>query len=211
MTDSDRLRWLRRHCSPGEGGAAAEVQAAADGAGAGPAVEAVAVSTTRIETMLGDAAVAVHPDDPRTMHLIGRSVIHPLHGSLLPVVGDAALVDMELGTGAVKITPAHDPNDLACAERHGLPVVDVLDERGLLSAAAGEHFVGSCGEWSPCVGSMVCVRCVSVWWSRSVCGLVCVGLGLECPLHPSPRLGVRWVGPTQGVTVSTPARSWWRS
>ena len=73
--------------------------------------------------MLGDAAVAVHPDDPRHAHLVGGHATHPIDGRRIPIIADAELVDIELGTGAVKITPAHDPNDLACARRHGLPEV----------------------------------------------------------------------------------------
>lgn len=73
--------------------------------------------------MLGDIAVCVHPKDPRYAALIGGEVVHPIHGHRLPIIGDAELADPEIGTGAVKITPAHDPNDLACAERHGLDVV----------------------------------------------------------------------------------------
>lgn len=97
------------------------------------------VSTTRLETMLGDAAVAVHPEDARYSHLIGKFVRHPIHGTLLPIVGDAILVDPELGTGAVKVTPAHDPNDLECARRHGLPEVNLLNDDGTLNAVAGRY------------------------------------------------------------------------
>ena len=81
------------------------------------------VATTRLETMLGDAAVVVHPDDPRYTDVVGKHAVHPIDGRLLPIIADAELVDMEMGTGAVKITPAHDANDLACARRHGLPEV----------------------------------------------------------------------------------------
>lgn len=105
----------------------------------GDAVQELEVATTRLETMLGDAAVAVHPDDPRYAGLIGRSVIHPIHGTPLPIIGDAELVDMEVGTGAVKITPAHDPNDLLCARRHGLPEVNMLRDDGTLNAVAGKY------------------------------------------------------------------------
>ena len=90
------------------------------------------VATTRPETMLGDTAVAVHPDDPRYRHLIGRKIRLPLTGRDIPIVGDAILVDLEFGTGAVKITPAHDFNDYEAGERHQLPRLPVLDHQALL-------------------------------------------------------------------------------
>jgi valyl-tRNA synthetase len=90
------------------------------------------VATTRPETMLGDTAVAVHPDDPRYRHLIGRKIRLPLTGRDIPIVGDAILVDLEFGTGAVKITPAHDFNDYEAGERHQLPRLPILDHQALL-------------------------------------------------------------------------------
>ncbi|XP_040106247.1 valine--tRNA ligase isoform X3 [Oryx dammah] len=91
----------------------------------------VVVATTRIETMLGDVAVAVHPKDPRYQHLKGKSVIHPFVSRSLPIVFDD-FVDMEFGTGAVKITPAHDQNDYEVGQRHGLEAVSIMDARGAL-------------------------------------------------------------------------------
>ncbi|MBX3329214.1 MAG: valine--tRNA ligase [Nitrospira sp.] len=93
------------------------------------------VATTRPETMLGDTAVAVHPDDPRYRHLIGKKVRLPLTTREIPIVGDSILVDLEFGTGAVKITPAHDFNDYEAGERHKLPRLAVLDHIALLDAA----------------------------------------------------------------------------
>ncbi|MGE3977446.1 MAG: valine--tRNA ligase [Nitrospira sp.] len=93
------------------------------------------VATTRPETMLGDTAVAVHPDDPRYRHLIGKKVRLPLTTREIPIVGDSILVDLEFGTGAVKITPAHDFNDFEAGERHGLPRLTVLDHAALLDGA----------------------------------------------------------------------------
>ncbi|OQR90137.1 valyl-tRNA synthetase [Achlya hypogyna] len=90
----------------------------------------VLVDTTRPETIVGDVALAVHPDDDRYRHLHGRRVRHPFSGELLPVVLDAALVNPELGTGVVKVTPAHDANDFACGQRHGLPEPRVIDLYG---------------------------------------------------------------------------------
>jgi valyl-tRNA synthetase len=100
------------------------------------------VATTRLETMLGDTAVAVHPDDPRYKHLIGRNLRHPFAERDVPIIGDAELVDMEFGTGAVKVTPAHDPNDFACGRRHGLPEITVLTETGIINELGGERFAG---------------------------------------------------------------------
>lgn len=90
------------------------------------------VATTRVETMLGDTAVAVHPDDDRYRHLVGTTVELPLTGRRIPVIADDA-VDPEFGTGAVKVTPAHDPNDFEIGQRHGLPAVTVMDERGTIT------------------------------------------------------------------------------
>jgi valyl-tRNA synthetase len=88
--------------------------------------ESITIATTRPETMLGDTAVAVHPENERLKHLIGRTAILPLVGRRIPVVGDH-YADPAKGTGAVKITPAHDFNDFEVAKRHGLPMVNVLD------------------------------------------------------------------------------------
>ncbi|XP_038624267.1 valine--tRNA ligase [Tachyglossus aculeatus] len=93
--------------------------------------EEVVVATTRIETMLGDTAVAVHPKDPRYQHLRGKSVLHPFVQRTLPIVFDD-FVDMEFGTGAVKITPAHDQNDYEVGQRHRLEAVTIMDHRGNL-------------------------------------------------------------------------------
>ena len=100
--------------------------------------EFITVATTRPETMLGDTAVAVNPDDERYRRLIGKKVLLPLMNREIPVIGDAA-VDQEFGTGAVKVTPAHDPNDFEIGKRHNLPQVDILNDDGTLSAAAGAY------------------------------------------------------------------------
>jgi valyl-tRNA synthetase len=99
----------------------------------GEGEDSLVVATTRAETMLGDTAVAVHPDDERYAHLVGRTVKLPLTDRSIPVVADAH-VDPEFGTGAVKVTPAHDPNDFAIGRRHDLPMVSVMDERGVITA-----------------------------------------------------------------------------
>ncbi|MFI9403497.1 valine--tRNA ligase [Nocardia sp. NPDC052316] len=89
----------------------------------------VIVATTRVETMLGDTAVAVHPDDPRYRALIGTTLEHPITGRQIPIIADD-YVDPEFGSGAVKITPAHDPNDFEMGLRHNLPMPNIMDERG---------------------------------------------------------------------------------
>lgn len=94
--------------------------------------ETIVVATTRAETMLGDTAVAVHPDDERYKHLVGKQIKLPLTDRTIPVVADHH-VDPEFGTGAVKVTPAHDPNDFEIGKRHDLPFLTVLDERAVIT------------------------------------------------------------------------------
>lgn len=94
--------------------------------------ETLVVATTRAETMLGDTAVAVHPDDARYAHLVGRRIKLPLTDRAIPVVADEH-VDPEFGTGAVKVTPAHDPNDFEIGRRHDLPNITVMDERAVIT------------------------------------------------------------------------------
>ena len=93
------------------------------------------VATTRPETMLGDTAVAVHPEDPRYNHLIGKKVRLPLTSRDIPIIGDPILVDREFGTGAVKITPGHDFNDFEAGERHNLPRIAILNQRAQMDAS----------------------------------------------------------------------------
>jgi valyl-tRNA synthetase len=100
------------------------------------------VATTRPETMLGDTAVAVHPDDERYRALIGEMVRLPLTDRLIPVVADPILVDPAFGTGVVKITPAHDKNDYEAGKRHNLAQIQVIDTAGRMSASAGKEFEG---------------------------------------------------------------------
>ncbi|SCD45589.1 valyl-tRNA synthetase [Streptomyces sp. BpilaLS-43] len=100
----------------------------------GEGEESLVVATTRAETMLGDTAVAVHPDDERYAHLVGRRIKLPLTDRTIPVVADTH-VDPEFGTGAVKVTPAHDPNDFAIGRRHDLESMTVMDERGVITVA----------------------------------------------------------------------------
>ncbi|HEV2102045.1 MAG TPA: valine--tRNA ligase, partial [Candidatus Acidoferrum sp.] len=100
--------------------------------------EFLTVATTRPETMLGDTAVAVHPEDERYKHLIGWKVMLPLMNREIPIIGDE-MVEREFGTGAVKITPAHDPNDFEAGKRHGLPQIDVMTDDGHMNSHAGTY------------------------------------------------------------------------
>ena len=100
--------------------------------------EFLVVATTRPETMLGDTAVAVHPDDERYAHLVGKKVSLPLMNREIPVIADS-YVDREFGTGVVKITPAHDPNDFEVGKRHNLPEIDVMTDDAHMNADAGKY------------------------------------------------------------------------
>ncbi len=100
--------------------------------------EFIVVATTRPETMLGDTAVAVHPEDERFKHLLGKNVKLPLTNREIPIIADA-MVDREFGTGAVKITPAHDPNDFEVGKRHKLAEIDVMTDDGRMNANAGAY------------------------------------------------------------------------
>ncbi|KAI0565338.1 Valine--tRNA ligase [Gracilaria domingensis] len=100
--------------------------------------EELVVATTRLETMLGDTGVAVHPDDERYKHLIGKFISHPFVDRKLPIIADGELVDMSFGTGVVKITPAHDPNDFACGRRNNLPEVTIFTKNGEVNENGGE-------------------------------------------------------------------------
>ncbi len=100
--------------------------------------EFIEVATTRPETMLGDTAVAVHPDDERYQHLIGKTVILPLMNKEIPVIADT-YVEKDFGTGVVKITPAHDPNDFEVGLRHNLPIVNVMNEDATINQNGGKY------------------------------------------------------------------------
>ena len=104
----------------------------ADGSGS------LEIATTRPETLLGDTAVAVNPNDDRFKHLIGKKLILPLVNREIPIVGDD-YVDVEFGTGAVKITPAHDPNDFEVGKRHNLEAIRVMDDKGVINSKGGKY------------------------------------------------------------------------
>ncbi|HZW34231.1 MAG TPA: valine--tRNA ligase [Isosphaeraceae bacterium] len=101
--------------------------------------EVLHIATTRPETMLGDTAVAVHPDDPRYRHLIGKLVDLPLTGRRIPIIADGVLVDPSFGTGVVKVTPGHDPNDYQAGLRNRLPMINLLNPDGTYNENAGKY------------------------------------------------------------------------
>ncbi len=103
----------------------------------------IVVATTRPETMLGDSAVAVHPEDPRYRPLIGKAAVLPLVGRRIPIVGDA-YADPAKGTGAVKITPAHDFNDFEVGKRHGLPMINVMGPKATIELEGNADFLAGC-------------------------------------------------------------------
>ncbi|KAG6519824.1 hypothetical protein ZIOFF_023333 [Zingiber officinale] len=102
----------------------------------------IVVATTRVETMLGDTAIAVHSKDKRYSHLHGKSAVHPFNGRKLPIICDDILVDPEFGTGAVKITPAHDPNDFEVGKRHNLAFINIFTDEGKINSNGGADFEG---------------------------------------------------------------------
>jgi valyl-tRNA synthetase len=103
----------------------------------GDGEQSIVVATTRAETMMGDGAVAVHPDDPRYRHMIGTEVLLPLVNRMIPIIADE-LVDPDFGTGAVKVTAAHDPNDFEMAMRHNVPFVVIMNEHGVMDGTGTE-------------------------------------------------------------------------
>src|SRR6202008_2538142 len=100
--------------------------------------EFITVATTRPETMLGDSAVAVNPRDERYLHLRGKNALLPLMNREIPIILDG-LAQPEFGTGAVKVTPAHDPNDYQAGLRHDLPQINIMDENAVLNENAGPY------------------------------------------------------------------------
>jgi valyl-tRNA synthetase len=103
----------------------------------GEGEQSIVVATTRAETMMGDGAVAVHPDDPRYKHMVGTEVLLPLVNRMIPIIADE-LVDPDFGTGAVKVTAAHDPNDFEMAMRHNVPFVVIMNEHGIMDGTGTE-------------------------------------------------------------------------
>ena len=106
-----------------------------------PTDEKVEIATTRLETILGDTAVAIHPDDERYKHLHGKRVFHPFRRCTIPIICDAVLVDKDFGTGVVKVTPAHDPNDFETGKRHNLEFINIFTKDGRINDIC-EEFAG---------------------------------------------------------------------
>jgi valyl-tRNA synthetase len=148
----------------------------------------IVVATTRVETMLGDTAVAVHPDDPRYAHLVGKQIELPLTGRRIPVVADPH-VDPEFGTGAVKVTPAHDPDDFEIGRRHDLPSLVIMDERGVITA--GGPFQGlDRFEARPAV--LAALRAEGRVVAERRPYLHAVGHCSRCGTTVEPRLSLQW-------------------
>jgi valyl-tRNA synthetase len=148
----------------------------------------ISVATTRPETILGDTAIAVHPDDDRYRALVGRHAILPFLGRSLPIVADEA-VDREFGTGAVKITPAHDFDDYQVARRHGLPMISVLDEDARMNEEAGE-FAGL-DRYDARAAVVERLRTLGALQGQRPHQLV-VGRCDRCGTVVEPRLSVQW-------------------
>ncbi|WP_346776482.1 valine--tRNA ligase [Streptomyces sp. HNM0574] len=155
---------------------------------------AVVVATTRAETMLGDTAVAVHPEDERYRHLVGKQIKLPLTDRTIPVVADEH-VDPEFGTGAVKVTPAHDPNDFAIGQRHDLPMLTVMDERGVITVHGPFEGLDRFEARSAIVGALRAqgrIKAEKRPYTHSV------GHCSRCKTTVEPRLSMQWwvkVGP----------------
>ncbi|MFG2527884.1 valine--tRNA ligase [Streptomyces sp. NPDC048516] len=172
----------------------AEQSDATEGGGGRRAGASIVVATTRAETMLGDTAVAVHPDDERYAHLIGTEIELPLTGRRIPVVADEH-VDPEFGTGAVKVTPAHDPNDFEIGRRHDLPNLAVLDERGVITAHGPFQGLDRFEARSAIVGAL---RAEGRIVSEKRPYTHSVGHCSRCKTTIEPRLSMQWwvkVGP----------------
>jgi valyl-tRNA synthetase len=180
--------------------------------------EYLTVATTRPETMLGDTAVAVHPDDERYKHLIGKKVLLPLVHREIPIIADT-YVDRKFGTGFVKITPAHDPNDFEVGKRHNLPEIDVMTPDGHMNEAAGKYsgverfaararivadlqelgLLESVKEHMHAVG--VCDRCKSIVEPRISTQWFCKMAPLAEPAKEAVRSGIVEVVPDNQRTI----------
>jgi len=150
--------------------------------------EFLVVATTRPETMLGDTAVAVHPDDERYHHLVGMRVLLPLMDREIPVIADT-YVDREFGTGVVKITPAHDPNDFEVGKRHNLPELDVMTDDARMNASAGKYagldrFVARARIISDLEKKSLLDRIEDITHSVGVCD--------RCKSEVEPRISTQW-------------------
>ncbi|MGW2176578.1 valine--tRNA ligase [Streptomyces sp. NPDC001732] len=150
--------------------------------------DTIVVATTRAETMLGDTAVAVHPDDERYKHLVGKRIKLPLTDRTIPVVADHH-VDPEFGTGAVKVTPAHDPNDFEIGKRHDLPFLTVMDERAVITVPGPFEGLDRMEARSAIVGAL---RAEGRIVAEKRPYLHSVGHCSRCKTTVEPRLSMQW-------------------
>ncbi|MGW2086016.1 valine--tRNA ligase [Streptomyces sp. NPDC001880] len=150
--------------------------------------DTIVVATTRAETMLGDTAVAVHPDDERYKHLVGKQIRLPLTDRTIPVVADHH-VDPEFGTGAVKVTPAHDPNDFEIGTRHGLPFLTVMDERAVITVPGPFEGLDRLEARSAIVGAL---RAEGRIVAEKRPYVHSVGHCSRCKTTVEPRLSMQW-------------------
>lgn len=134
--------------------------------------------------MLGDTAIAVHPNDPRYTHLHGKFAKHPFLDRRIPIITDDIVVDMEFGTGAVKITPAHDPNDYEVGTRHNLEFINILNDDGTFNANAGEKFT----VYIIASSHRICIAEVFLGYETVPCACSCrKGVTRRGPLHRDKR------------------------
>ncbi|GGV77341.1 valine--tRNA ligase [Streptomyces gelaticus] len=150
--------------------------------------DTIVVATTRAETMLGDTAVAVHPDDERYKHLVGKQIRLPLTDRTIPVVADHH-VDPEFGTGAVKVTPAHDPNDFEIGTRHDLPFLTVMDERAVITVPGPFEGLDRLEARSAIVGAL---RAEGRIVAEKRPYIHSVGHCSRCKTTVEPRLSMQW-------------------
>ena len=151
--------------------------------------QSIVVATTRAETMLGDGAVAVHPDDPRYKHLIGTEVLLPLVNRMIPIIADE-LVEQDFGTGAVKVTAAHDPNDFEMAMRHNVPFVVIMNEHGVM-AGTGTEFDGM-DRFAARIAVVAKLKEMGRLVSEKRPYIHAVGHCSRCDITVEPRLSKQW-------------------
>ena len=155
----------------------------------GEGEQSIVIATTRAETMLGDGAVAVHPDDPRYKHMVGTEVLLPLVNRMIPIIADE-LVDPEFGTGAVKVTAAHDPNDFEMAIRHNVPFVVIMNEHAVMDGT-GTEFDGM-DRFDARVAVVAKLREMGRIVAEKRPYLHAVGHCSRCEITIEPRLSKQW-------------------
>jgi len=155
----------------------------------GDGEKSIVVATTRAETMMGDGAVAVHPDDPRYKHMVGTEVLLPLVNRMIPIIADE-LVDPDFGTGAVKVTAAHDPNDFEMAVRHNIPFVVIMNEHGVM-AGTGTEFDGM-DRFDARVAVVAKLREMGRIVAEKRPYIHAVGHCSRCDITVEPRLSKQW-------------------